>query len=445
MLTYNLRLAWKSILRHPVLTGLIVTGIALGVAVSTTFLTVYHVLSQDPIPGKSGRLFYVRLDSWGGNQPFSDDGAPPDHLTYRDMRGIVGSPIPVRQSPMFKANLYVHPEVVPEAKGQRPFRETVRLAMSDFFPMFNVPFRYGSGWSREADAKPEQVAVISSDLNDRLFGGANSVGRKIRIEDRDFTVSGVLDRWRPAVLFYDMTQNPNSEPEDVFLPFNLVEPMQIHTAGNIQGWRSDDRIDDFSASLQNSEMAWIQMWAQLDTPAQRQAYQSFLDNYANEQKRHGRFPHPLNNRITSVVDLMQEWKVVPPQARSLALISLLFLVVAALNLVGLFLGKFLARAPVAGVRRALGASRRMIFLQHLVECELVGLLGGACGLLLSLASLALVNHYYHPGGEGETFFHLDLPMVGAAVALSLAAAAIAGLYPAWRICAIPPANHLKSQ
>jgi putative ABC transport system permease protein len=445
MLLYNLRLAWKSIIRHPVLTGLIVAGIALGVAVSTTFLTVYHVLSQDPIPGKSDRLFYVRLDSWGGNQPYSDTGEPPAQLTYRDVRGIEPSTVPVRRTPMFKANLYIHPEVIPEAQGQRPFRQTVRLAKSDFFPMFNVPFRYGAAWSREADAKPEQVAVLSADLNDRLFGGANSIGRKIRIEDRDFTVAGVLDRWRPAVLFYDMTQNPTAEPEDLFIPFNLVEPMQIHTAGNIQGWRSDEPIDDFIAGLHSSEMAWLQMWVELDTPAQREAYQAFLDGYANEQKKIGRFPHPLNNRLTPVVALMEEWRAVPPETRALALISLLFLIVAALNLVGLFLGKFLARASLAGVRRALGASRRAIFLQHLVECELVGLLGGVCGLLLAVASLALVNHYYHPGGDGEAFFHLDLPMVGAAVALSLLAAAIAGLYPAWRICAIPPARHLKNQ
>lgn len=445
MLLYNLRLAWKSILRHPVLTGLIVAGIALGVAVSTTFLTVYHVLSQDPIPGKSDRLFYVRLDSWGGDEPYSETGEPPQQLTYRDARAILKSGVPVRQTAMFKAQLYVHPDVHADQPGQRPFRQAVRLTGSDFFPMFNVPFRYGSGWSREANAKPEQVAVISSELNDRLFGGADSVGRKVRIEERDFTVAGVLGDWRPPVLFYDMTQNPNGEPEDIFLPFNWVEPMQIRTAGNILGWRSDDPIDDFVAGLQSSEMAWLQMWVQLDTPAQREAYQSFLDAYANDQKKVGRFPHPLNNRITPVVALMEEWQVVPPQARALALISLLFLIVAALNLVGLFLGKFLARASIAGVRRALGASRRAIFVQHLVECEMVGLLGGACGVLLSLASLALVNRYYHPGGEGETFFHLDVPMVGAAILLSLVAAAIAGLYPAWRICSIPPARHLKNQ
>jgi putative ABC transport system permease protein len=44
-----------------------------------------------------------------------------------------------------------------------------------------------------------------------------------------------------------------------------------------------------------------------------------------------------------------------------------------------------------------------------------------------------------------TFFHLDVRMVAAAIVLSLMAAAIAGLYPAWRICAIAPARHLKNQ
>jgi putative ABC transport system permease protein len=441
MFLYNLRLAWKSIRRHPVLTGLIVAGIALGVGVSTTFLTVYHVMAQDPIPGKSDRLFYVRVNAWGGNQPYSDTGAPPDQLTYRDARGLQRSTIPVRQTAMFASQLYVHPEKA----GERPFRQSVRLATSDFFPMFDVPFRYGSGWSRQDDTRPAQVAVLSADLNNRLFGGADSVGRKVRIEDRDFTVAGVLGTWRPSVRFYDLSQNPNAEPEDLFIPLNLVEPMQIRTTGNINGWRSDDPASDFLAGLQNSEMAWMQMWVQLDTAAQRDGYKRFLDDYARDQKAHGRFPQPLNNRITPVVALMEEWEVVPPEARALALISLLFLIVAALNLVGLFLGKFLARASVAGVRRALGASRRAIFVQHLVECELVGLLGGACGVLLSLASLALVNRYYHPAGDGVTFFHLDVRMVAAAIVLSLMAAAIAGLYPAWRICAIPPARHLKNQ
>ena len=118
---------------------------------------------------------------------------------------------------------------------------------------------------------------------------------------------------------------------------------------------------------------------------------------------------------------------------------------AALNLIGLFLGKFLARVSVVGVRRALGASRWTIFVQHLVECELMGLIGGALGVLLSLAGLAVLNRVYGDGPEGVAFFQLDVKMILAAVVLSLVAGAIAGIYPAWRICAIPPARHLKNQ
>ena len=65
--------------------------------------------------------------------------------------------------------------------------------------MFDVPFRYGGPWTREADAKLEQVVVLSEAMNDRLFGGRNSVGQTLRIEDREFRVVGVLAGWQPSV------------------------------------------------------------------------------------------------------------------------------------------------------------------------------------------------------------------------------------------------------
>ncbi len=83
-----------------------------------------------------------------------------------------------------------------------------------------------------------------------------------------------------------------------------------------------------------------------------------------------------------------------------------------------------------------------MFLQHLVECELIGVLGGAAGLGLSVLTLKFINSLFI---DANFNFALDLNMVGAGVLLPLIAGLIAGLYPAWRICRIEPAAHLKTQ
>lgn len=441
MLLYNLRIAWKSLRRNPILSALILLGIALGVAVSTTFVTVWHVLAEDPIPGNSDRLFYVRLDSWSPAESYSERRpGPPPMLTWRDAQALLRSDIPTRQTALFQTSLYVYPR----SAERRPFRESIRMTRGDFFPMFDAPFQFGSGWSRTADARPEAVTVIGAELNDKLFGGRDSVGEKIRLGEREFQIVGVLQPWHPKVRFYDMANSANERPEQIFLPLGWAEPLNLSTSGSLITWRMSEPGESLQYGA-SSEGVWVQMWAELENEAQRREYQAFLDAYANEQKRAGRFARPLDNRLTPVVELMEEWEVVPPQARALAAISLLFLSVTALNLIGLFLGKFLARAPVVGIRRALGASRRAIFLQHLVECELIGLIGGLLGLLLSFGTLALVNRLYEPLVRVEGFFELDVPMVATAVGLSLLAGAIAGIYPAWRICSIPPARHLRNQ
>jgi putative ABC transport system permease protein len=442
MLFHNLRIAWKSLKRNRALSILIVTGIALGIAVSTTFATVRHSFAKDPIPTRSGVLYYVRLDSWDPLKPYpgADSTLPPTQVTYRDMTEIMKSDIPSRQGGMFKTALYVFPD----PKIGQPFRETIRLCFSDFFPMFDVPFRYGSGWDRKADQGPEPVVVLSEEMNDKLFGGKNSVGKTVRISDRDFRVVGVLADWAPSVKIYDLTQNFIEKPEKIYMPFNFVRPMQLRTFGNSDGWGSSGGLSGFDGFLQ-SETCWIQMWVELPDEAAVSKYKDFLAAYVLDQKKHGRFQRPVNNRVSTVQEWMRDQRVVPPETTAMLIVSLLFLGVCAVNLVGLLLGKFLARSSEVGVRRALGASRADIFIQHVVECELIGVVGGAIGLALSVGALALLNQWLKTTQLRGDYFHLDIPMVLLSVGLSLAAGLAAGLYPAWRTCRLSPAVHLSLQ
>lgn len=442
MLLYNVRIALLSLRRNRVLSAVTVGGIALGVGVSTLFSTVRHAFAQDPIPAKSDILYYVRLDSWDPQRPYpaKQEGAPPTQITYRDMVELMKSDIPVHQSGMFKANLSVFPD---PALG-KPRKTLVRLCFADFFPMFGLPFRYGSGWDARADAGPEPVVVLSEEMNDTLFGGKDSVGKNVRIEDREFRVVGVLARWRPSIKFYDLTQNWVQPTESIFMPFDFVRPMHIRTAGNSDGWGPSPNVPGFEGIFV-SETCWIQMWVELPDAQRRQAYEDFLKAYVQEQKHAGRFQRPLNNRLTPVMAWMREQEVVPKEATAIVVVSLLFLLVCSLNLMGLLLGKFLARAPEIGVRRALGARRLDVFVQHLVECELVGVAGGGVGLALSLVGLVVMNRWATLIAARPDFFRMDLSMGLLALLLSLAAGLVAGAYPAWRVCRIPPARYLKVQ
>ncbi len=437
MFAYQLRIAWKSMLRTPVLSILLVLGIGLGVAVSTSSVAAYYLIEQDPIPEKSDRLFYVQMDAWSPDGPYDSDRPeqPPDQLTWMDSQGAMASGIPTAQSAMFKADLTIHPA----GEGRRPYRSLSRLCTADFFDLFEIPFAFGGAWNADADRNAETVVVLDHASNLKLFGGEDSVGNSVRIEDRTFTVVGVLKPWNPTVKFYDLTNNTFQNPEALFLPLSLTRPMEISTAGNDNGWKyqAGNTFEDNLAS----ESIWLQMWVQLDTAEQKQAYQSYLDAWALEQRAAGRFQRPLNNRLPSVMEWLDEQEATPDEARTMLIVGLLFLIVCSVNLIGILLGKFLARAPEIGVRRALGASRSSVFTQHLVECELIGVLGGTLGLGLSLVALAGINRLFGDNMD----FHLDARMILAGLFLSLVAGLIAGLYPSWRICRVAPATYLKIQ
>ena len=111
-------------------------------------MTTHYIISSNPIPEKGDRLFHVQLDAWDPDSDWDDEdpSEPPTQLTYRDMIALMESDIPTYKSGNFKAEFTVHPE----GEAERPYRETVRMCFSDFFPMFNVPFQFGSGWGDSA-------------------------------------------------------------------------------------------------------------------------------------------------------------------------------------------------------------------------------------------------------------------------------------------------------
>ena len=165
-------------------------------------------------------------------------------------------------------------------------------------------------------------------------------------------------------------------------------------------------------------------------------------NYSNQQRAAGRFEREPNVALDDVMGWLDENGAVPGDVRLQAWLAFGFLFVCLLNTVGLLLAKFLRRSSEIGVRRALGATRRTIFAQYLVEAGVIGIAGGVLGL--GLAQLGLWAVRQQPTDYAE-FVHIDATMVIATIVLTLLASLAAGLLPAWRACQVAPAMQLKAQ
>lgn len=452
MLLHDLRLALRSLLRTPGLTALTAGAIACGIGATMVTLTLYHARAGHPIWWKESRLFAVTLDTRGadrsGDRLARHPEYPPFLVTYRDARALYRSDVPTRSVMMFRSTRVVEPD----RAGRKPFSVTVRVTTADFFPMFDVPFLHGSGWTRAADEGPDPVVVLGRHLNDKLFGGANSVGKLIDLSGREFRVIGVIDDWMPQPKFYDLSLGGFDIPEDLYMPFGWTTALQLQVAGNVNCVTPSAKVGSFK-DLLTQDCVWLQYWVEMPASAQ-QRFQAFVDNYARDQRQYGRFVRPLNNRIADVPAWLAMNDVIGDESRMQVGLAALFLAICILNTLGLMLAKFLSGAQVIGLRRALGASRRDIVRQHLTEVVAVGILGGAAGVLLSWIGLWAIRVLtYVPALDdnparlalAQSLAHMDGTMLLAAVLISVLTGIVAGLYPAWRIGRMEPALFLKSQ
>ncbi len=430
MIPYYLDLAVRSLKRNLALTSLMILAIAFGVGASMTTLTVLRMLSADPIPGKSDKLYYVQVEPRPaqGTRPKE----PTEQMTRRDAETLLQQAKGDKQTMTTGGNVAIEPQ----RAGLDPFFADARWSSADFFSMFRVPLVAGSAWTADDDAKAAHVVVIAKALAEKLFGKTDVVGQTILVEGNSMRVVGVIDRWMPTPHFYDLTTGDYGKEEQVFMPFATAMDLKLGHSGTTNCWGDNENSEALDAPCE-----WIQYWVELDSPSKVAAYRDYLVRYSEEQRAAGRFEWSPNVRLRDVMQWLEYKEVVPPDARLQTWVALGFLLVCLINTVGLLLTKFLRRSPEIGVRRALGASKRQIFAQLLIEAGIVGVVGGILGLGLAWLGLFAVRH--QPASYAE-LAHLDLPMLAATFGLAVVSATLAGVLPAWRGCQITPALQLKS-
>jgi putative ABC transport system permease protein len=164
-----------------------------------------------------------------------------------------------------------------------------------------------------------------------------------------------------------------------------------------------------------------------------------------DQKELGRFPRPLNNRLSTPEEWMINREVVDDTVSVLLALAVLFLVVCLLNTIGLLLAKVIRRGNDISLRRALGASKAELFKQYIVEAGMIGVAGGVAGIGMTWLGLRGIENVFAEYDFISYLVTMDWEMVGLAVALAIVSALGAALYPTWRACSVSPASTLRIQ
>ncbi|RDS83027.1 ABC transporter permease [Dyella monticola] len=432
MMSYYFGLAMRSLRRNRMLTALMVLTLALGIGASMTTLTVLRLLSGDPLPGKSAQLYYAQIDPYSKDEPFSRSGKMPWLMSYTDAMNLLDAHKAPRQAAIAQSQI----KLIPPDARRRPFFSDGVMTTADFFTMFDVDFQYGSGWSAQDDRNAAPVVVISDYLNEQFFGGGNSVGRSLRLGDKDFRIIGVLKPWAPQPHFYALHLGGSDYGRGaaVFLPLRAARTAGMEPRNTFFYAPGDRQV------LETAPVIWLGFWAELPDSSAAAAYRQFLADYVQQQIALGRFQQS-HVKLSNLMTWLSDQQVVPDKVRMQTGLAFSFLAICIVNTVGLLLAKCLRRSGEIGVRRAMGASRSAIFAQFMMEAVLLGLAGGVLGFVFTEFGLWCIRQQ---PAEYASLVHLDGRMFAVTFGMSLAASLFAGVLPAWRACKVAPAPQLKA-
>ena len=367
MFRYNLELALHGLRRFPKSTVLVVLTVALGLAACMTTLTLLHVLSADPLPGRSQHLYLAWVDTvlakprdvGDADNALNGITAGPNYhrIKLADAQALLAAHRAARQTVV--ADMVA--DLVSDDGKHVQAQQFVLATTADFIPMFGVSLRHGRDWTPAEDAARAPVAVIDTDLAQKLFGTADAVGRSVRLKNTLFRVVGVIQPFVTQPRFYALNTGAYSSDggENIYVPYNAaldVGLVPFDSDGCDASYKSS-----FNTPVDPARCASLGVWVQLGTPPQVSAYRSFLQNYVEQQAALAGFDKKPRSALTGVADWLKQNNVVPDSVRLNAWLAGSFLLLCMFNVAGLF-----PRASCAAAARWAYAVR---WGRHEVRCS----------------------------------------------------------------------------
>lgn len=416
----DVRLALRSIGKAPGFAIAAVVTLALGIGANTAVFSVVNAILLRPMPHVEDPAQLVRVYTSDFSGPLYGSSSYPDYVDFRDRTSTLSAVAAFAGQALQLSGDGVA-EIVP---GQ--------AVSGNYFSMLGVRPVVGRALVPDDDMPGRPlVAMVSHALWQRSFGGDRAaLGHTMQVNGQPITIVGVAPpgftgEWQ-----------------------RLAAPSQMWvTLAASARLAETDR-------LQERDSRWLGMVGRLEPGTTLQVVRTELESLGRQLHR----AHPeawtdVRERPRQVTVLSEAAARVPPNMRTAALgfagmlmaLVALVLLVACANVAHLFLARALRRRREVAVRLSLGATRWHLVRQLLTEAFVLSVAGGALGLLLAVWLADLLVALRPTGLPIEIDARPDTRVFLFAGLVSVAAALLFGLLPAWQAVRLNLLTALRNQ
>ncbi|HZI61647.1 MAG TPA: ABC transporter permease [Pyrinomonadaceae bacterium] len=382
----DIRYAFRMLLKKPGFTLVVVLTLALGIGANAAIFSVVKGVLLNPLPYPNPE----QLVTFHQSKPNFDTGAIP-YLNFVDLQ---------RENQTFTSMSVSRGAGFTLIGAGDAERVTARMVTADFFNVYGIQPTFGRNFSAEDDRQgADPVTIISERLWIRKFNSASDlVGKSITLDDRSYTVIGI-------------TRGTSRESvTDVFVPLGAWNVPMLKNRSSALGLHGVGRMKPgVTVEQANADLNRIM--------------RTLAEAYPANNKGHGSRVIAFKERLVGNVEstLLMLFAAVG-----------LVLLIACVNVSNLMLARSTDRTREFAIRSALGAGRWRLLRQSLIESTLLGVAGGAVGLLIAAWGTTSALKALPESLPRQEEITLDLRVLLFTLGLSALTGIVAGVAPALR-------------
>ena len=416
----QVRLGVSSLLLHKLRSFLTTLGVLFGVSSVVAMLAIGEGASAEA---------QEQIKKLGSQNVILRSVKPPDEVQNSNQRvrvnayGLLDEDL-VRIEQSFPAVRRVVPvqEVVQEVRYRdRALNPRILATVPIYRDVTGRALWSGRFLSAEDQRRSSNVCVLGYEVARELLPFESPLGRQVKIGGDYFNVVGVM---LPRVPLSDDAPAPGEETTaEVFIPLSTGRE-----------WFGDMQVRVRSGSFEREQVDLHEIVVEVDRPENIELVAGAVREML--ARNHDRRDYEVIVPRELLLRAEETKRIFNIVLGSIASISL---IVGGIGIMNVMLATVTERTREIGIRRALGAKRRHIVTQFLVETVVLSVGGGLLGVAVGLSIPLIVEHF----ADMRTIVTPKAPLI--AFGISAGVGIVFGLYPAWRAAAMDPVEALRHE